>query len=256
MRFTSFVVATLLVAIPMLSQPSCDGGPFACGNTIQGMIAEGSCPTGCLEFSKTHAFNVFGNTTRTTLTAASDDFTPAIEITTPDGTVVDRKEGRDGEPTRLAVVLQPGVHFARVISQPAGASGTYTLRLHCLIADPQVFCSPDKTTLCLYDRFSVRVTLRANDSSPSVAGVATRAGDQFGLFTAPLLTNDPDNPEVLVKILDGRAINGKWWVFLGGLTGFDYEATVRDTFTRREKTYTKTQVLESGGIDLDTFEER
>lgn len=256
MRFTTFFASVLCAALPVLAQAPCDGGSFTCGITVSGMITSGECPTGCQEFSRTHAFNVFGNTTLATFTATSSDFTPAIEIETTDGTLVERREGRAGEPTRLAIVLQPGIYSARVIGQPAGASGTYTLRLGCLLADPQVFCQPDATTLCLYNRFSARVTLRAGESGPSAAGSASRVTDRYGVFTAPSLTNDPDNPELLVKILDGRAINGRWWIFFGSLTGFDYEVTIRDSFFKREKTYTRADIAANGGLDLDTFSDR
>lgn len=38
---------------------------------------------------------------------------------------------------------------------------------------------------------------------------------------------DPGNAEVTIKILDGRPVNGRWWVFLASMT--DVEHTVRVT---------------------------
>jgi hypothetical protein len=41
----------------------------------------------------------------------------------------------------------------------------------------------------------------------------------------------PDNIELVVKVLDGCAINGRYWVFLAGLTDVGVEVTVTDTTT-------------------------
>ncbi len=46
-----------------------------------------------------------------------------------------------------------------------------------------------------------------------------------------------ENVEVVVKVLDGRALNGHFWVYFGGLTDQEYTLTVRDTVTNRSKTY-------------------
>jgi len=255
MKNVSILIAaiTLLASTSLLAQTSCEGGSFVCGNTIAGVLTEGACPTGCLEYSQSHSFNVFGNTTLTTLTVTSTEFNPAIEIVRPDDTVIDRREGDGSGSTRLAIVLKPGIYKARVIGLPPGSSGAYSLRLTCLIGDPQVFCSPDESTLCFESRFSVRAAIRASESSPSVIATALRSSDRHGHFSAPSLTNDAANPELVVKILDGRAINGRWWIFLGSLTGFDYDITVRDTFFKRAKTYTKADVVAGGGVDLITF---
>ena len=47
----------------------------------------------------------------------------------------------------------------------------------------------------------------------------------------------PDNVEVVVKVLDGRGVNGHYWVFYGGLTDIGFELTVRDTLTGRERRF-------------------
>jgi hypothetical protein len=38
-------------------------------------------------------------------------------------------------------------------------------------------------------------------------------------------------------VLDGRALNGHFWVYLGGLSGVAYTATVTDTATGASKRY-------------------
>ena len=41
----------------------------------------------------------------------------------------------------------------------------------------------------------------------------------------------------MVKILDGRALNGHWWVFYGALSNVGYTITISDLFTGRSRTY-------------------
>ncbi len=47
----------------------------------------------------------------------------------------------------------------------------------------------------------------------------------------------PDNVELAIKVLDGRAFNDSYWVFATGLTDVDYTITVKDTFGGKVKTY-------------------
>ncbi|HEX7180570.1 MAG TPA: hypothetical protein VF756_01915 [Thermoanaerobaculia bacterium] len=49
---------------------------------------------------------------------------------------------------------------------------------------------------------------------------------------------DSDNLELAVKVLDGRANNGHFWVFYGSLTNVEFTLTVTDTVTGHQKTYT------------------
>jgi hypothetical protein len=45
------------------------------------------------------------------------------------------------------------------------------------------------------------------------------------------------NIELVVKVLDGREVNGKFWVFYGRLTDVESTITVTDTLTGLSKTY-------------------
>jgi hypothetical protein len=49
---------------------------------------------------------------------------------------------------------------------------------------------------------------------------------------------DPANIELLVKVLDGCAINQRYWVFAAGLTNVGVSLAVTDTETLETKTYT------------------
>ena len=41
----------------------------------------------------------------------------------------------------------------------------------------------------------------------------------------------------MVKVLDGRALNGRFWVFYGALTNVEFTLTVTDTETGRVRHY-------------------
>ena len=46
-----------------------------------------------------------------------------------------------------------------------------------------------------------------------------------------------NNIELVVKVVDGRAVNGKFWVFIGSLTDVGYRVTVRDLSTDQVNAY-------------------
>lgn len=46
------------------------------------------------------------------------------------------------------------------------------------------------------------------------------------------------NPEMLVKVLNGCAVNQKYWVFASAGTNVGFTTTVTDTATGATKTYT------------------
>ncbi|HZI67991.1 MAG TPA: hypothetical protein VFF17_15630, partial [Thermoanaerobaculia bacterium] len=70
-----------------------------------------------------------------------------------------------------------------------------------------------------------------------------------GAGRAVTLTNDTgyfwffsaNNVEVVVKVVDGRAFNSRFWVFAGGLTNVNVEITVTDTATGSVRNYTNPQ---------------
>jgi len=94
-------------------------------------------------------------------------------------------------------------------------------------------CVPDDTTLCLSDgRFEVSVTWEDFEGGQGVGHAMPETGDSgwFWFF-------DPDNIELLVKVLDARTVNGKFWVFYGSLSNVEYTIRVVDTQTGEEKSY-------------------
>jgi predicted outer membrane repeat protein len=92
-------------------------------------------------------------------------------------------------------------------------------------------CAAGPAELCLGDRFRV--------------GVSWRTATAAGVGTARPLTGDtgyfwffnPANVEIVVKVLDGRPVNNRFWIFYGALSNVEYTLTVTDTQTGRTKTY-------------------
>ena len=96
-------------------------------------------------------------------------------------------------------------------------------------------CAPNSTTLCLNaSRFKVQVAWQvpAQGTSGVGTGIAlTSDTGEFWFFSA-------NNIELVVKVVDGRAFNNKFWVFYGALSNVQYTITVTDTTNQAVKTYT------------------
>ena len=100
--------------------------------------------------------------------------------------------------------------------------------------------------------FIVKLTAtNQHNNNVQGAGQAIPQSDLFGYFSFPSLTNNPSNPEVFIKILDGRPINGQYWVFYGHLTDLIYDLTVTEVATGYVKTYHKDAGAQAPG-DADT----
>lgn len=93
-------------------------------------------------------------------------------------------------------------------------------------------CVPGPTDLCLNGRFRVSLSWKAQGSQGAGQAVPLTADTgTFWFF-------QPSNVEVVVKVLDGRALNGHFWVFYGALTDVEYRITVVDTQTGEQAVYT------------------
>jgi hypothetical protein len=95
-------------------------------------------------------------------------------------------------------------------------------------------CEQGSSTLCLNGGgFSVAVTFRVPSHSQDATAVAvplTTDTGYFWFFSA-------GNIELVVKVLDGREVNGRFWVFYGALTDLESTITVTDTLTGVSRTY-------------------
>ena len=116
-------------------------------------------------------------------------------------------------------------------------------------------CRGGDRYMCLRGR---RFELRAHWSNPDIPGdvgnagaVATRYRAESGLFWF----FDPANVELVVKVLDGRELNGAHWVFFGALSDVEYWLTVRDRESGVSRTYHNAPKQVCGQSDVRAFVE-
>lgn len=98
-------------------------------------------------------------------------------------------------------------------------------------------CSPGNTRLCLNgSRFQVEVEWTTRDGQ-SGSGRAVPLTSDTGLFWF----FNSENVELVVKVLDGCGVNGRYWVFAGGLTDTRVRITVTDTLREVVRQYSNPQ---------------
>ena len=166
----------------------------------------------------------------TYLGAGGDDIPYAIAIQAESGAV-------------LAAGMTTSVDFPATAggSQPGYAGGDeflggdgFVARIPAGLSAASSECVADANTLCLDGRqFSVRVAWSVPSQGRSGVGVAVPLGADTGYFWF----FDDANVELVVKVLDARAINGNTWVFYGALTDVEYTITVTDTDTGAIRSY-------------------
>jgi hypothetical protein len=98
-------------------------------------------------------------------------------------------------------------------------------------------CTPSDTRLCLAgSRFQVEATWTTRDGQTgSGHGVALTSDTGYFWFFSNT------NVEMVVKVLDGCALNSRYWVFAGGLTNTRVRLTVTDMRTGVSKQYNNPQ---------------
>ena len=105
-------------------------------------------------------------------------------------------------------------------------------------AEPINPCAAGGTTLCLLGgRFRLTVDWEIPGQGRSGHGVAAPITNDTGSFWF----FDEGNVELAVKVLDGRALNGRFWLFVGGLTDVRYTLRVTDTETGATRTWNNTE---------------
>ena len=127
-------------------------------------------------------------------------------------------------------------------------TGDYALKIEDKTGGPPP-CG-DANTLCLNaQRFTVSVLSTSDGGATVHAGTAIPMSGDTGYFWF----FDSANVELVVKVLDGRAINGKFWVFYGSLSDVAYTITVTDTTTQARQTYVNPQGHMASAADTSAF---
>jgi pimeloyl-ACP methyl ester carboxylesterase len=132
--------------------------------------------------------------------------------------------GHNNLPT---IAMANGFLFLASKTHPRGIDGGETTA-----------CVPGPTVLCLGGigdkRFQVEVSWKDFQGNTGKGTLVPGASDASGLFWFFA----PDNWELLVKVLDGCAVNGHRWVFSAATTNVEYTLKVTDTRTGESAIWT------------------
>jgi hypothetical protein len=114
----------------------------------------------------------------------------------------------------------------------------------------QVGCLTDATSLCLgLGRFKVQATFRTPSQTTAQTASATPIASDSGAFSF----FSPNNLELMVKVVDGRPFNARFWVFIGSASNVEYTVTVTDTSNGFVRTYFNPQGTLTSYADLNSF---
>ena len=108
----------------------------------------------------------------------------------------------------------------------------------------------DRTAYLQDGRFRVEVDYQdfQGNAGPALLTLAD-ASNHSSLF----YFLEPGNVEFVVKVVDGRDLNGNFWVFLGAITNVGWTVTVTDTQTGRVFTRTNPTGEFASFGDIDAF---
>ena len=153
-----------------------------------------------------------------------------------------RRDGTAGHTGVDLLRLQGGPALSTGVRRPAHGGG---------------HCEPAEDRLCVLDnRFSIEVrfvdpNITDPDQEPemdaNVASSLTTAETGFFWFF------NPSNIELAAKVLDGRALNGHFWLLYGGVSDVEYTLTVTDTVTGVSEPYRNEQGSICGEVDTEAF---
>lgn len=146
---------------------------------------------------------------------------------------------------------------------PNNATQSYFLGVENKGGANTASCNPDSTTLCLNEsRFKVTVSFYdTSGTNQCGANPAARPPNCFYAATATRMSGDTGNfwffnaanIELVLKVLDGRGINNRFWVFYGALSNVQYQIRVTDTVTGVTKEYDNPQGTLASVADTTAF---
>ena len=166
--------------------------------------------------------------------------------------------GTPAEPSPLPVAFGWSGYGASLAGVPLASHGGVLFAppgVHQLVVDGTPIAQAEApgactggAALCLAgNRFVASVAWRTtNGRGDGRASSVTGDTGTFWFF-------DPANVELVVKVVDGRSVNGKLWVFYGGLTSVEYTLTVRDTVTGAVRVYRNPAGRVASVGDTDAF---
>ncbi len=232
-------------------RPDCvPAGQIAYGQTVQGELTA----TDCLLPSDSSYVDYwqFQGTTGdvVVIDLSSSDFDTYLALQDGTGAVAAQNDdfGNSTNSHIAFTLTSTGTWVITCTSLFPQITGSYTLTLQGVPAPPPGSCST-AASLCLQaSRFTVSVAWATTDGRTG-AGQAVVLTDDTGYFWF----FDPANVELVVKVLDGRGVNGHFWVFYGALSNVHYTITVNDTVGGTYRTYPNPQGNLASVADTSAF---
>jgi len=224
------------------SASSCTTTPIQCGARFTDTLRNDSCLLGDGSYYTYYSFQgTAGNSVTINMTSTAVD--PYLFLLPPTGATIEDNNSGGGTAARIqTTLLETGRYLIAANSFRPDNVGTFDLNFECQGGSST--CTPGTSTLCLDDfpgdrRYKVEVryqTTQGAGSSGNGRAIQTNSlgisrGGLFWFFAA-------DNPELLIKVLDGCGINGRKWVFYAAGTNVGMDIAVTDTRTGATKTYT------------------
>lgn len=151
----------------------------------------------------------------------------------------------------LTALVPPHAPGAVDVAVTVPGAGTGTLRNgYRYASEPQPACVAGARTLCLNGgRFRVEAKWRVADQGQSGQGSAVPLTGDTGYFWF----FSSNNIELVLKVVDGRPVNGRFWVFYGALSNVEYEITVTDAETGAVRVYANPSGQLSSVADTSAF---
>ena len=167
---------------------------------------------------------------------SSDETEFRLEIRTSTGTFQDVGTAIPPNVTGAQVHgLAPATtYFFRIKARNASGDSTYSNVASATTQASTSTCVTTDTAMCLNDgRFRVEASFRTSQGQSGQAHAVRLVNDSGYLWFF-----NPNNIEVIVKVLDACEVNNRYWIFAGGLTNVEVQLIVTDTKTGLQKRYT------------------
>ena len=141
-----------------------------------------------------------------------------------------------------------GASLAAVASTTSSTLGTVFPRTPIAGAAAETASACPASALCLAEgRFVVTAKWRLDGSEGTATPIAwTGETGTFWFFSR-------SNVELAVKVLDGRGVNGRFWVFYASLSDVDFDLEVLDTTTGARRTYNNPRGTMASRADVEAF---
>ncbi|MBI2212621.1 MAG: trypsin-like peptidase domain-containing protein [Acidobacteria bacterium] len=116
-------------------------------------------------------------------------------------------------------------------------------------------CVASSSVICAQsNRFKITLAAKDPRTGKTDSGYVMSSTNVFGYFAFPVIASNQTDPQIFVKVLDGRPVNNKWWVFYASLTDVEFTLTVTDTQTGAVKTYHQDPYTQKSANDTGAFD--